>query len=66
MKRKRYTTEQIILILRHADTGKTVEEICRGNNLSEHTFYRWGKNDGHLKLADVKGVIELEKEITEL
>ncbi len=46
MKRKRYTTEQIIAILRQADTGKTVEEICRGNNVSEQTFYRWGKKYG--------------------
>ena len=48
MKRKRYTTEQIIGILRQADTGKTVEEICRGNNLNEQTFYRWGKKYVHL------------------
>ena len=44
MKRKRHTAEQIIAILRQADTGKTVQEVCRGNNLSEQTFYRWGKN----------------------
>jgi len=48
MKRKRYTTEQIIAILRQADTGKTVQEICRGNNLSEQTFYRWRKKYGNL------------------
>ena len=56
MKRKRYTTEQIIAILRQADTGKTVQEICRGNNLSEQTFYRWGKKYGHLELADALAI----------
>ena len=61
MKRKRYTTEQIIAILRQADTGKTVEEICRGNNLSEQTFYRWRKKYGNLELADAKRFKELEK-----
>ena len=66
MKKKRYTTEQIIAILRQADTGKTVEEICRGNNLSEQTFYRWGKKDGNLELADAKRYKKLEKENTEL
>ncbi len=66
MKRKRSTTEQIIAILRQADTGKTVEEICRGNNLSEQTFYRWGKKYGNLELADAKRFKELEKENTEL
>ncbi len=66
MKRKRYTTEQIIVILRQTDTGKTVPEICGGHNLSEQTFYRWGKKYGHLELADAKRFKELEKENTEL
>ena len=56
MKRKRYTTEQIIAILRQADTGKTVKEVCRGNNLSEQTFYRWGKKDGNLELTDALAI----------
>ncbi len=64
MKRKRYTTEQIITILRQADTGKTVQEICRVNNLSEQTFYRWGKKYGNLELVDTKRFKELEKEFT--
>ena len=66
MKRKRYTTEQIIAILRQADTGKTVEEICRRNNVREQTFYRWRKKYGNLELADAKRFKELEKENTEL
>ena len=66
MKRKRYTTEQIIAIHRQADTGKTVSEICRGNKVSEQTFYRWGKKYGNLELADAKRFKELEKENTEL
>ncbi len=56
MKRKRSTTEQIIAILRQADTGKTVQEICRGNNVSEQTFYRWGKKYGNLELADALAI----------
>ena len=56
MKRKRYTTEQIIAILRQADTGKTVEEICLSNNVSEQTFYHWGKKYGHIELADALAI----------
>ena len=56
MKRKRYTTEQIIAILGQAVTGKTLQHVCRGNNLSEQTFYRWGKKDGHLELADAPAI----------
>ena len=61
MKRKRYTTEQMIVILRQADTGKTVEEICRGNNVSEQTFYRWGKKYGNLELADALAIYRAGK-----
>ena len=56
MKRKRYTTEQIIAILRQADTGKTVSEIWRSNKVSEQTFYRWGKKYGNLELADALAI----------
>ncbi len=56
MKRKRYTTEQIIAIFRQADTCKTVQEVCRGNNVSEQTFYRWGKKYGNLQLADALAI----------
>ena len=56
MKRKRYTTEQIIAVY----CDKPVEEVYGGNNLSEQTFYRWGKKDGYLELADAKRYKELE------
>ena len=41
MKRKRYTDEQIAFALRQAETGTSVEEICRRLGISEPTFYRW-------------------------
>ena len=53
MKRKRYTTEQIIAILQQADTGKTVQEICRSNNVSEQTFYRWFKQNHPTELGSL-------------
>ena len=40
--KKRYPTEQIVAILWQADTGKTVQEVCSGNNLNEQTFYLKG------------------------
>ena len=63
MKRKRYTTEQIIAILGQADTGKTVQEVCGGNNLSEQTFYRWRKKYGNLELADASDLKSWKKKI---
>ena len=35
MKGKKYTTEEKIRILRQADGGQSIQEVCRENNLSE-------------------------------
>ena len=40
MKGKKYTTEEKIRILRQADRGKSIQEVCRENNVSEQTFRR--------------------------
>lgn len=66
MKRKRHTTEEIIRILRNADGGQTVEEVCRDANISEQTFYRWRRKYGRMEMADAKRYKELENENAEL
>ena len=65
MKRKKYTTEQIITILRQADTCKTVQEVCSSNNVSEQAFYRWAKKYGNLELADAIAILRVGKRIYE-
>ena len=40
MKGKTYTTDDKIRILREADSGKTMQEICRERNIAEQTFDR--------------------------
>ena len=47
MKGKKYTTEEKIRILRQADAGESIAEVCREHNLSEVSFHRW-KNAGKL------------------
>ena len=66
MKRKRHTTEEIIRILRKADGGQTVEEVCREQNISEQTFYRWRRKYGRMELADARRLKELGEENSEL
>jgi putative transposase len=66
MKQNRYTTEQIIRILRQADSGQTIESICREHNISEGSFYRWKKKYADMDIADAKRLKELEKENSEL
>jgi len=67
MKGKRYTTEEKIRILREADRGeKTIQEICRAENLSEVTFHRWKKQFGHMEINEARRLKELERENNEL
>ena len=66
MKQKRYTTEEIIRILREADQGKSAEAICREHNITTTSYYRWKKKYGGMELQDARRYRELEKENTEL
>jgi transposase-like protein len=58
--------EVIISKLREAEVlqgkGQTVGQACRQLGISEHTFYRWRKEYGGLRLNQAKRLKELEKE----
>ena len=66
MKRKRYTDEQIINHLREADVvlaqGETVAGVCRRIGVSEHSYYRWRKEYGGLKVEQARRFKELKHE----
>jgi|TARA_B110000305_G_scaffold145112_1_gene161320 putative transposase len=62
MKSKRYTTEQIIKVLRAADNGKSVAETCREHNVSAQSFYKWRRKFGNMELADAKKLKHVEQE----
>ncbi len=66
MKKNRRTTEQIIRILREADTGITVEDICRKHQIGVQSYYRWKRKYGGMDLKEAQRLRDLEKENTEL
>jgi putative transposase len=66
MKGKRHTTEDKIRILRAADGGKSIVEICKEKNISEQTFHRWKRQFGMMEVNEAKRLKELERENTEL
>lgn len=43
MKRKRFSVEQIVAVLKQAELGMAVADIIRQVGISEQTFYRWKK-----------------------
>ena len=55
MKSSRYTSEQITLVLRQAEGGTPVLEVCRKMGVSEQTFYRWNKKFLGMGVAEVDG-----------
>jgi len=66
LKDKKYTTEEKIRILRQADGGQSIAEVCREHNLTQVSFHRWKKQFGHMEVNEAKRLKELERENTEL
>lgn len=66
MKRSKYSETQIVGILREADAGMKVVEICRKYGISDATYYKWKSKYGGLEVSDVRRLRELEAENAKL
>jgi putative transposase len=66
MKRSQYTESQIVGILKEADNGVTVKEVCRKYGISDATYYKWKSKYGGLEVSDVRRMRELEAENAKL
>ena len=67
MKKTRFSEEQIVRILRQAETAdRTVAEVCKQHGICEQTWYRWKKKFGQMDVPDVRRLRELEKENSRL
>jgi putative transposase len=62
MKRKRFSEEQIIGVVKEAAAGAKTLEICRRHGISEQTFYRWKAKYAGLEVAEVRRLRQLEDE----
>jgi putative transposase len=66
MKRNKFTDSQIAFILRQAEEGTAVAEVCRKAGISEQTYYRWRKKYGGLMPSEMKRLKQLEEENSRL
>jgi len=66
MKKSRFTETQIIAILKEADTGVMVKDICRKHGISDATYYNWKSKYGGMSASDLKRLKEMERELSQL
>ncbi len=62
MKRKRFSVEQIVAVLKQAEVGVPVVEVCRQVGITEQTFYRWKKHFVGLEIDQVRQLKQLQEE----
>ncbi len=62
MKRSKFTDAQIAFILRQAEEGTPIAEVCRKAGIAEATFYNWRKKYGGLMPSEMKRLKQLDEE----
>ena len=62
MKRKRYSEEQIISVLKQHEAGRTMVDLAREHGIAENTLYRWKSKFGGMEVNEAKRLRELETE----
>lgn len=62
MKKSRYTDSQILSILKQAEAGSPVPELCREHGMSNATFYKWRSKYGGMDASLMARMKELEDE----
>jgi len=62
MRGKRFSTEQIINILKEADAGMATTDLCRKYGVSSATYYNWKAKYGDMTVSDARRLKELEEQ----
>ncbi len=66
MKTPKYSDSQIIYILKQAETGTPVPQLCREHGMSSATFYKWRAKYGGMDASLMAQLRELEHENAQL
>jgi putative transposase len=66
MNKSKFTETQIVSILKEADAGLKVADVCRKHGISQPTYYNWKSKYGGMSVSELKRVKELEAEHSKL
>lgn len=66
MKKKKFTEEQIIAVIKQHDRGVPPQDICRQHGIAPATLYRWKIKFGGMDVSDAKKLKSLELENSRL
>ena len=66
MKKKRFSEEQIIAVLKEAEAGAKVLDLCRKHGISDATFYNWKAKYAGMTVAELRRLKELEAQNAKL
>ncbi|PID57492.1 hypothetical protein CSB45_06575 [candidate division KSB3 bacterium] len=62
MRKKRFSEQQIIKVLKQVEGGRTVTAVCREQGVSQGTYYNWKAKYGGMEASDIMRLKDLESE----
>lgn len=65
MKRSRFTESQIVSILKEADAGAKIKELCRKHGISDATYYNWKAKYAGMSTSDLRRLKETVAELSQ-